>query len=199
MKNFIDSLLALARADAGIEVLHIEPLEANRLALQLGERWKTAMRLALLEFEVEVSREPSLVLGDANALQRMLTIMLDNAVRYTSPGGSVSLRVAREGGRIIFTIRDTGIGIATEHQSRIFDRFYRIDNTRTGGPSRGSGLGLALAQWIAEKHGTSISLESTIGKGSSFAFGLGYAGTSQANFDAAGRSIGSNIRELANT
>jgi heavy metal sensor kinase len=179
MTNLIDSLLALAKADAGMEVLHFELQDTNRLAVQLGERWKTAMRLALLDFNVEVSQESALVMGDVNALQRLLTILLDNAVRYTSPGGTVSLRVAREGGKAIFTVEDTGIGIATEDQSRIFDRFYRVDHTRSAGFSRGSGLGLALAQWIAEKHGTNISLESTVGEGSSFAFGLTYVGTSR--------------------
>lgn len=171
MTGLIDSLLILARADAGMEALRFESLEANRLTLQVGEKWKTAMRLALLDFSVETEPEPVFVRADINGLQRLLTILLDNAVRYTQPGGSVHLRVAHEDGRVIFTVRDTGVGIAPEHQPRVFDRFYRVDRAR-GGASRGSGLGLALAKWIAEKHGTSLSLESTVGKGSSFGFVL---------------------------
>ena len=171
MTGLIDSLLILARADAGMEALHFESLNANRLTLQVGEKWKTAMRVALLDFSVETAQEPAFVLGDVNGLQRLLTILLDNAVRYTQPGGKVNLRVARKDGRMIFTVQDTGIGISPEHRPKVFDRFYRVDRTR-GGTSRGSGLGLALAKWIAEKHGTSISLDSTVGKGSSFAFAL---------------------------
>jgi signal transduction histidine kinase len=171
MTGLIDSLLILARADAGMEALHFESLDANRLALQVGEEWKTAMRVALLDFSVETAEEPAFVVGDLNGLQRLLTILLDNAVRYTQPGGKVNLRVAREDGRMIFTVQDTGVGISPEHRPKVFDRFYRVDRTR-GGTSRGSGLGLALAKWIAEKHGTSISLDSTVGKGSSFAFAL---------------------------
>jgi heavy metal sensor kinase len=173
MATLIDSLLILARADAGMEALRSELVDANRLAFEVGEKWRTAMRLAFLEFSVETAPEPIFVRGDMNALQRLLTILLDNAVRYTQPGGSVNLCVAREGSGVFFGVQDTGIGIAPEHQPRIFDRFYRVDRTR-GGAYRGSGLGLALAKWIAEKHGTSISLESAVGAGSCFGFMLAF-------------------------
>ncbi len=171
MTGLIDSLLMLARVDAGNEALCFEPIEANQLVRQMGDKWKTSMRLALLDFSMEPAPEPLFISGDGNSLQRLLTILLDNAVRYTPPGGSVQLRVAREGSRVIFTVRDTGIGIAPEHQTRVFDRFYRVDRTR-GGLSGGSGLGLALAKWIAEKHGTSLSLESAVGKGTTFRFAI---------------------------
>jgi heavy metal sensor kinase len=171
MAGLIDSLLILARADAGMEALRFELVDANRLAVGVGEKWKTAMRLAFLNFSVETAPRQVFVRADVNGLQRLLTILLDNAARYTQPGGLVSLAVALESSRVLFTVRDTGIGIAPEHQLRIFDRFYRVDRMR-GGISRGSGLGLALAKWIAERHGASISLESTVGKGSSFGFTL---------------------------
>jgi heavy metal sensor kinase len=189
MSGLIDSLLALARADAGMEALRFELVDASRLAIEVGEKWKTAMLLAFLDFSVETPAELVFVRGDMNALQRLLTILLDNSVRYTQPGGSVNLRVAREGGRVLLSVQDSGIGIAPEHQLRIFDRFYRVDRTR-GGVSRGSGLGLALAQWIAEKHDTGILLESTFGKGSSFGFTLSAVdGTSATNPNVAEYSI----------
>jgi heavy metal sensor kinase len=193
MTGLIDSLLILARADGGMEALRFELVDANKLAIDVGEKWKTAMRLALLDFAVETGPEQAFVQGDINGLQRLLTILLDNAVRYTHPGGSVSLRVARENGRVLFTVQDTGLGIAPEHQPRIFDRFYRVDRTR-GSSSRGSGLGLALAKWIAEKHGTTISLESAAGKGSSFGFALpAVAGASPSSLDAAEYSGSSSL------
>ena len=192
MSGLIDSLLILARADAGMEALRFELINANRLATELGEKWKTAMRVALLDFKVEVASEQTFVRGDMNALQRLLTILLDNAVRYTQPGGAVNLRVAREGGLVLFTVQDNGIGIAPEHQPRIFDRFYRVDRTR-GNTSRGSGLGLALAKWIAEKHGTSIFLESAVGEGSRFSISLpSVNGISPANANTAEYSISRN-------
>jgi heavy metal sensor kinase len=171
MTGLIDTLLLLARVDAGTEAIHFETLEANQLATQVGEKWKTAMRLALLDFDVQQADGAIFVTGDANCLQRLLTILLDNALRYTPPGGTVMLRVAREADGVVFTVRDTGIGIPPEHQARIFGRFYRVERNR-GGTSPGSGLGLALAKWIADKHGTAVSLESAVGKGSSFRFAV---------------------------
>jgi signal transduction histidine kinase len=185
MTGLIDSLLLLARADAGMEALRFEPVDGNRLSLQVGEKWKTAVRLAFLDFTVETAEEPVWVIADVNGLQRLLTILLDNAVRYTQPGGSVYLRVGRQDDRVLFTVQDTGIGIAPEHQPRVFDRFYRVDRTR-GSTSRGSGLGLALAKWIAEKHGTVLLVESSVGQGSSFGFALPLLiGAAPSNSDAA--------------
>jgi signal transduction histidine kinase len=161
----------LARVDAGTEALRFEPVEANRFARQVGDKWKATMRLALLEFTVETEPAPAFLSADTNSLQRLLTILLDNALRYTPPGGSVNLRVARQNGRVVFDVHDTGIGIAPEHQSKVFERFYRVDRRRDG-VSGGSGLGLALAKWIAEKHGATLSLASTVGKGTSFQFAL---------------------------
>jgi heavy metal sensor kinase len=171
MTGLIDSLLMLARVDAGNETLCFESIDANQLVRQVGEKWKTSMRLALLDFSVSPASEPLFIHADWNSLQRLLTILLDNAVRYTPPGGSVHLRVAREDSRVIVSVSDTGIGIAPEHHTRVFDRFYRVDRRR-GGLSGGSGLGLALAKWIGEKHGTKLALESAVGKGTTFRFVL---------------------------
>jgi heavy metal sensor kinase len=189
MTGLIDSLLMLARADAGTEVLHFEVIDANRLALEIGEKWQTAMRLAFLELRVETPLEQTFVRGDLNGLERLLTILLDNALHYTQRGGSVHLGVACENGRVLFTVADTGLGIAAEHQPRVFDRFYRVDRTR-GCAAHGSGLGLTLAKSIAEKHDASISLRSAVGKGSSFSFEMpAVMAAPRSNSDAAAYSI----------
>lgn len=171
MTGLIDSLLMLARVDAGTENLRFAPIEANQLIRHVGEKWKTAMRLAHLDFSLETEPSPVFISGDTNSLQRLLTILLDNAVRYTRPGGTVNLRIARADSWVVFSVHDTGIGIAPEHQHRVFDRFYRVDRTR-GGALGGSGLGLALAKWIAERHGTNVSLQSIVGKGTCFQFAI---------------------------
>lgn len=189
MTGLIDSLLILARVDGGMEALRFEWVDVDKLVLQVGEKWKTATRLAFLDFNVETGQEQDFVRADVNGLQRLLTILLDNAVRYTPPGGSVDLRVAQQDGRVVFAVQDTGIGIAPEHQPRIFDRFYRVDRTR-GSSSRGSGLGLALAKWIAEKHGTGLTVESSVGKGSTFGFALpSIIGAPPSSADAAEYSV----------
>jgi heavy metal sensor kinase len=170
MTSLIDGLLMLARVDAGTEALRFETIDANQFARRVADTWKTSMRLALLNFHVRTESAPLFISADRNSLQRLLMILLDNAVRYTPPGGSVALQVAREGGRAVFAVHDTGIGISPEHHAKIFDRFYRVDRTRDA--SGGSGLGLALAKWIAEKHGASILLESAVEKGSTFSFSI---------------------------
>jgi heavy metal sensor kinase len=171
MSGLIGSLLTLARADAGMQTLRFEQVDVNQLVAEIGEKWEKAMRLDFLDFTLTAPAERICVLADRNALQRLLTILLDNAFHYTQAGGSIELRVAGEGDRVTFTVMDTGIGIAPEHQPKVFDRFYRVDRSR-GANASGAGLGLALAKWIAEKHGTAIVLESAPGKGSSFAFSL---------------------------
>jgi signal transduction histidine kinase len=96
MTGLIDSLLILARVDAGMEALRFELVDVNKVALQVGEKWKTATRLAFLDLSIETGPGQVFVRADVNGLQRLLTILLDNAVRYTPPGGSVDLRVAQQ-------------------------------------------------------------------------------------------------------
>jgi heavy metal sensor kinase len=170
MTNLIDGLLMLARVDAGTEPLHFETIDATQLVRETGDAWKNAMNLALLNFDVETTTPSLLILADRNGLQRLLTILLDNAARYTPPGGSVNLKLTHEADQAVFTVDDTGIGIAPEHQMKVFDRFYRVDRGRS--TSGGSGLGLALAKWVAERHGSKILLESATSQGSTFSFSI---------------------------
>ena len=178
MTALIDNLLMLARVDAETDWIRREPIEANQLIGQVGEKWRNAMRLALIDFRLERTSEPVFVWGDVDNLHRLFTILLDNAIRYTPPGGTVRLKAAEKDGHVVFTVRDTGIGIPHEYQDRVFDRFYRVDRRRGGG----AGLGLALAKVIAEKHGTTLLLDSETGKGTSFEFAIATATVaSQAN------------------
>ncbi|HEX5602655.1 MAG TPA: heavy metal sensor histidine kinase [Pyrinomonadaceae bacterium] len=105
--------------------------------------------------------------GDEDLIKRMLLNLLDNAVKYTPAGGVISLALVRQNGNAEIVVRDTGIGIPTEAQPRVFDRFYRVDKARAR-TMGGAGLGLSIAQWIVEVHGGSINLSSTPGHGSTF-------------------------------
>ena len=108
--------------------------------------------------------------GEPRSVQRLLSVLLENASKFTPPGGSVTLSAATEAKHMVLSVRDTGVGIALEHQPRIFERFYRAP---TSGPvSAGSGLGPSMARWIAEKHGSQLSVESAPGLGSFFSFSL---------------------------
>jgi len=105
--------------------------------------------------------------ADGSMVCRVISNLLDNAVKYTNPGGTVTISIADNNDQLIVSIKDTGVGIASEHLPFIFDAFYRVGND-----SKGSGLGLFIAKTIVEAHGGSIWLESTPAKGSTFSFSL---------------------------
>jgi len=118
-----------------------------------------------------------ILLADADGVVRLLSILIENARKYTLPGGVVNVCAEVENERAILSVLDTGIGIAPEHLARIFDRFYRASPRGDATPP-GSGLGLSLAHWIAERHGTDLSVESAPGTGSRFSFSLQMASIS---------------------
>jgi len=171
MTSLIENLLSLARADGGAETIVLAPIRVDELLQQVAVSWTSVMDQALLDFHVETDSGDLTLLGDKHLLPRLLSILLENANKYTPPGGWVTLRVTAAGNRVVLSVQDSGIGIAAEQISRIFDRFYRVapdgDTDQTG-----SGLGLALGRWIAERHGTKLHVESEPGRGSSFSFSL---------------------------
>jgi signal transduction histidine kinase len=108
---------------------------------------------------------PVQVLADSDSLRQVLLILIDNAVKYTPTPGSIQLSLHRDGTEAVIEVADTGIGIAPEHQARIFERFYRVDTARSGS---GAGLGLAIARWHVEAQQGRIEVESTPDEGSVF-------------------------------
>ena len=171
MTNLIENLLSLARADGGAEAMTLAPIEVKTVFERVERTWKTTMQLALIDFRVEMQSDNLALLGDPSGISRLLSILLENARKYTPPGGSVVLSANTSGARTAISVRDTGIGISAEDIPRIFDRFYRAE--QAGDPTaRGSGLGLALAKWIADRHGTQLAVESESGRGSCFTFSL---------------------------
>lgn len=169
--SLVESLLSLARADGGAETISIGPIQLSHLLQQVAETWKSTMNQSMLDFFAEIPDERIIVLGDKLGVQRLLSILLENASKFTPPGGLVRLYTTVNESQVVFFVQDTGFGIAAEHKLRIFDRFYRA--APDGGTSgEGSGLGLALAKWIADRHGTELNVESTPGCGSCFSFRL---------------------------
>jgi signal transduction histidine kinase len=107
------------------------------------------------------------VLGDEAGLRRLADILLDNAFKYTPAPGTVRLSLLQKDGSVTIAVQDSGIGIAEDEQSRIFERFYRVDKARSRAQG-GAGLGLAIAQWIVSLHHGSIRVESRPGEGTTF-------------------------------
>jgi two-component system, OmpR family, sensor kinase len=164
MGRLVADLLALARADEG------QPLVRRRLALDtlLLEVYEQARLLATEVRLVVGALEQVEVDGDPDRLKQLVLNLVDNALRYTPAGGRVTLGLVRRDDWAVVSVADTGPGIPAEHQARIFDRFYRIDQPRSRNTG-GSGLGLAICRWIAEAHGGRIEVASQLGAGSTFA------------------------------
>jgi signal transduction histidine kinase len=164
MARLITHLLILGRADAGAKTA-AEPL---RLAGVVAEACRQAQGMAAgvrLTTRVDRALDDVIVKGDADYLNQLFLILLDNAFKYTTAGGEVRVEASLEDGRARVIVADTGSGIDPLDIPRIFDRFYRGGNA-AGTP--GTGLGLAIARWVAEQHGGRIEVESTPGGGSRF-------------------------------
>lgn len=168
MTRLVGDLLLLARADAGGLPLARQPVELDNLFFEVYRQ------ISLLEKSVEVSVtdiDQACVIGDADRLKQLLINLVDNAIKYTPTGGTVSLGLTKEDGWARISVKDTGIGIPAEDLPYIFDRFYRVDKARSRSQG-GSGLGLSIAKWIAQAHGGSIEVASQVGKGTTFTVSL---------------------------
>ena len=170
LSRIVDDMMALARADAGQRPLQIEEFYLNDL---VEECCKAATVLTVRE-GVTLTVEPAADIafrGDEDLLRRMFMNLLDNAIKYTPAGGSVSVELACEPSSVKIIVSDTGIGIPADQVPHIFERFYRVDKARSRADG-GSGLGLAIAKWVAEAHKGSIDLISHSDHGSKFTVSL---------------------------
>jgi len=164
--HLVDQLLTLARADAGKEKFSLKEVNLNELIRELSSDVEILCRDKGLEFKLNQT-EDLVVNGDDAKLRQLFLNLLDNAIRYTPSGGSISVSVYREGQMAVVAVSDSGIGISQEDLPHIFDRFYRVDKARS--PSKGgSGLGLAICKQIAEGHRGRIEVQSEFGRGSTF-------------------------------
>ena len=120
-----------------------------------------------IDVSFNVSNDDIYVFADMDAIHQVIYNLCDNAIRYNVENGKVTISIGRDGERAYVSVSDTGIGIAQEHQSRIFERFYRVDKARSR-KSGGSGLGLAIVRSMVERNRGDISVESTLGTGTTF-------------------------------
>jgi heavy metal sensor kinase len=165
--DLVEKLMFLARADYGEESLELSTSDLGEIARQACNQGRMLSEAKEITFNEEIPKRPIWVKADAPALQRLFLILIDNAIKYTPRGGRVDIVVRQENGCAVGEVRDSGIGVAPEDLPNIFERFYRADKARSR-ESGGVGLGLSIGRWIAEAHGGTIDIESSLGRGSTF-------------------------------
>jgi signal transduction histidine kinase len=158
--------LELSRLESGRVHFQREPVHLGGLVQESLEvvRAQAQTRGISLESEIDASVAP--VYGDRKLLKQLLLNLLTNAIKYNSHSGKVVVALRSEEGEVLMQVRDTGRGISPENQTRLFEKFYRVSDSDD--EVQGTGLGLAIAKRVAESHGGGITVESALGKGSSF-------------------------------
>lgn len=165
--GLIEDLLLLARANAGLPALQLDRTELAPLVRDVCEQGQILAQERQLEISSEVPEQPVFVAANDTALRRLLLLLVDNAVKYTPAGGRITVSVALDSSGPTVTVRDTGIGIPETALPHVFERFYRVDESRNR-EAGGVGLGLSIARWIAERHHAGLEAESVVGQGSAF-------------------------------
>ena len=166
ISRLVEGLMLLARADSGVLRMDHQPVALHELIAEIAARMQKMAADRGIGLHLE-DLAPVTISGDREQLQRLLLNLIDNAIKYTPTGGRISLSLSAEGDQAQISVTDTGIGLSADEQVQIFTRFYRAAEARSqsGG---GVGLGLCIAQSIAEAHGGKIQVLSHPGQGSTF-------------------------------
>jgi two-component system, OmpR family, phosphate regulon sensor histidine kinase PhoR len=167
LTQMTQELLDLSRIESGQVGLNLAPISPRKLLMSACDRMKLQAERAGLTLCVECSDDLPNIRADQARLEQVLVNLIHNAVKFTRTGGEVTLLVEAAGAGVRFGVKDTGIGIPSDDVSRIFERFYRVDRSRSGS---GTGLGLSIARHIIEAHGGRIWVDSIEGQGSTFFF-----------------------------
>lgn len=161
LSRIVSDLLDLSRLESGSDLAERVALDA--VVREEAARFEEPAAAAGLTLAVEFGRVPP-VAGASRDLALLVRNLIDNAIRYTKPGGRVDIAIAGGDGVAKLTVRDTGVGIPTRDIPRVFERFYRVDRARSR-ETGGTGLGLSIVKHVAENHGGSVEVESELGRG----------------------------------
>lgn len=168
MNNLIEKLLFLARADQGKQLLKKTPLAIAPLIDTIVQE----TRMIAPEHQIVLEQnDPAIAEVDGAAIKQTVRIFIENSIKYTAPGGTIRIASRQLNGQLEIVIQDTGIGIPEKDQPKVFDRFYRVDQSRSKSTG-GTGLGLSIARWIAMQHDSRIELSSSPGEGTTVSLRL---------------------------
>lgn len=170
LETLASDLLILAQSDASNQKISFETVDLAPIVERARKNVEPTARKKSTSLQIEV--EPLVIEAQAQSLEKLLTILLDNALKYTQEKGKIILTAVKDGNSVVFKINDDGIGIDEKDISHIFDRFYRVDQSRSKNKIAGFGLGLSIAKRIVDTHKGSIDVTSTLGSGSTFTIKL---------------------------
>ena len=171
LSQIVRALLLLSQAESGQLALQKTRLDLSRLVADVVDQFQIPYEEARVRLTASLPPEcPAEV--DRIQIERMVSNLLSNALKFTPAGGEVRVSLENEAGNAELAVRDTGRGISNDHLPHIFDRFYRVPGRDASGPERGLGLGLSFVAWIVKAHGGTVRVESALGKGTSFLISL---------------------------
>jgi two-component system phosphate regulon sensor histidine kinase PhoR len=170
LARLVEELLELSRIESGQVAMHLQPVDLAPVIRGAAERLRPQAKRQGLSLDVDAPSQLPIVQADGGHIEQVVINLVHNAVKFTPPGGLITVTAERQSNEIIVTVKDTGVGIAPEALPRLFERFYKTDAART---DSGSGLGLAIAKHIIQAHGGRIWAESPgEGRGATLAFTL---------------------------
>jgi two-component system phosphate regulon sensor histidine kinase PhoR len=167
----IEDLLLLSKIESAKEPLRLEEVDVERLFEKMKDVFLPILKEKNIQMQMVSPAKTVRVNAEASSLERALSNLIDNALKYNRSNGLVTLQALDGAKSVVLEVRDTGIGIEPEDLARVFERFYRADKSRSR-ESGGTGLGLSIAKHIVERHGGRIEVQSTPGKGSTFSIVL---------------------------
>ena len=170
MSNLIDDLLDLGRIEAGVG-LEREPCHLGAILVEAVDSMRARAVAKGLTLRLEPAEDVAVVAGDATLLRQAISNLVDNAIKYTSSSGTVTVGLLVRDQQAVVQVSDTGIGIAPDDQVRLFEKFFRVKRRDTMG-IQGTGLGLAIVKSIVERHGGRVWVDSELNKGSTFYISL---------------------------
>jgi signal transduction histidine kinase len=163
--GIINTMLDIAEMDSGTAKLPDTPVDVAGIVKDACELFQPVAEDKGIALHLDQISTPLTVQGSKEGLQRVVANIIDNGIKFTERGGQINIDIDSTDTHVSICIRDTGIGLSKENQQRVFDRFFRVDSSRS---AEGNGLGLSLARSIARAHGGEISVQSETGKGSQF-------------------------------
>jgi signal transduction histidine kinase len=164
LSRIVSDLLDLSRLETGAEL--DEEVGLDQVVKEERDRYEEAAREGGLTLSIGLGPVPP-VRGSARDLSLLVRNLVDNAIRYTKPGGRVDVTLSGQGDEVVLSVADTGVGIPTRELPRIFERFYRVDRARSR-ETGGTGLGLSIVKHVIENHGGTVSVTSELGRGTCF-------------------------------